>query len=358
MFSGLISLILPCYRAEKYLGRMIESVLAQDYQHWELLIVSNGAGQEPQLKVVHELMAKDDRIQCISVPEAGVSNARNVGMSLIKGEFFSFLDADDLIAPDHLTRFVEVMDEASELIIAGYTLCRTKENSQEAKPLYLFDSKNSPDGMKEGWQKYIQMEDSRASASWNKMHRTDTIRGIGARFRTDYSTYEDTDFYLTLVPHLSRLQCIPMSGYQYLCADESSIQSRWHPDLETIFSGLSVRRSDLRRRMGLTDAQIEEERVRQRFMEVYWIVCNYYKQGCPLTFGQKRKEVARLISDADFRNSVPLQNKATHNGLMKMFDFAIATDQAWFVTLFFAFQYKVKELSGPFRGIIIRALRR
>lgn len=358
MYSGLITLILPCYRAEAFIARMIDCVIAQDYEHWELLVVSNGSGQEAQLKIISSYQQQDDRIRCISIPEPGLSNARNVGIAHAKGEYFSFVDADDEIAPDHLSLFASVVDDGSQLIIGGYTLYRSKEDDRDAKPLYCFDSKTANEGMKEGWLKYIQMEDSRASASWNKLHRTDLIRSLGLKYSCEYSTYEDTGFYLALIPHLTRLQCIPMSGYIYICADESSIQSKWHPDLEMIFQALANRRMVVQQLIGMDERERREERTRQRFMEVYWLVCNFFKKGCPLSFHQKRKAVARLISDSVFLESVSLQDKSQHNGLIKLFDFAIATKSSTFVTSFFAAQYAMKRVLGPWRGYVINRMRR
>lgn len=358
MYSGLITLILPCYRAEAFIARMIDCVIAQEYEHWELLIISNGSGQEAQLEIINRYQQQDNRIRSISVPESGLSNARNVGIAHAKGDYFTFVDADDEIAPDHLTLFASVVDDGSELIIGGYTLYRPKEDDRDAKPLYNFDSKTADAGMKDAWLKFIQMEDSRASASWNKLHRTDLIRSLDLKYSCEYSTYEDTDFYLALIPHISRLQCIPMSGYQYICADESSIQSKWHPDLELIFQALARRRQVVQHLIGMDECLEREEGIRQRFMEVYWLVCNFFKKGCPLSFFQKRKEVARLISDPVFLTSVSLQDTSQHNGLLKLFDFAIATKSPAFVTLFFAAQYAVKRILGPWRGYIISILRR
>lgn len=69
--NELISIILPCYKAERYLGDMIDDVVAQTYRHWELIVVSNGAGQDAQLAVAQKRADKDSRIKVLTVVKGG-----------------------------------------------------------------------------------------------------------------------------------------------------------------------------------------------------------------------------------------------------------------------------------------------
>lgn len=101
-YVGKISIVLPCYKAERFVGDMIADVQAQTYKDWELIVVSNGAGQEAQLKVINSMAAQDSRIRVISVEEGGVSNARNIGMEQATGQWLAFVDADDRCDNNHL----------------------------------------------------------------------------------------------------------------------------------------------------------------------------------------------------------------------------------------------------------------
>ena len=67
----LISIVLPCYKAEAYIGDMLNDVIHQSYKNWELLVVSNGEGQEQQFKIVREYSQKDDRIKLFSSEMGG-----------------------------------------------------------------------------------------------------------------------------------------------------------------------------------------------------------------------------------------------------------------------------------------------
>lgn len=71
MNNDLISIILPCYKAEQFLSRIIDDVLAQTYKCWELLIVSNGEGQAPQLAIANDYAVKHSNIKILTSVKGG-----------------------------------------------------------------------------------------------------------------------------------------------------------------------------------------------------------------------------------------------------------------------------------------------
>lgn len=91
----LISVIIPVYNGEKYLKEAIMSVTNQDCKDLEIIIVNDGSSDN-SLKIAEALASEDSRIRVISKENGGVSVARNVGIDAAKGEYISFLDADDL----------------------------------------------------------------------------------------------------------------------------------------------------------------------------------------------------------------------------------------------------------------------
>lgn len=94
----MISIIVPFYNAEKFLDRCIQSFLCQTYNDWELLLVNDGSSDNSP-SVIKPYLEKDHRINLISQKNAGVSSARNKGLSLAKGEFICFCDVDDFYEP-------------------------------------------------------------------------------------------------------------------------------------------------------------------------------------------------------------------------------------------------------------------
>ena len=101
MQEALISIVIPAYNAEKFIEETIRSVIAQNYTHWELIIVDDGS-TDNQNKLIEKLMLEDERIFLFGQKNKGVSAARNYGYSKAKGDLLAFLDADDVWLADNL----------------------------------------------------------------------------------------------------------------------------------------------------------------------------------------------------------------------------------------------------------------
>ncbi|MDR0914209.1 MAG: glycosyltransferase [Oscillospiraceae bacterium] len=97
----MISVIIPVYNVEKYLKRCVDSVLAQTYQDFEIILVDDGSTDNGG-KLCDEYAALNDRIRTIHQANGGLSAARNTGIDEANGEYISFIDSDDWIAETFL----------------------------------------------------------------------------------------------------------------------------------------------------------------------------------------------------------------------------------------------------------------
>lgn len=94
--NPLISVIIPAFNAENTIKRCIESIQNQTYKNLQIIAVNDGSSDNTY-DILNELAAKDNRIQVVSIPNGGVSHARNVGIDASNGEYITFVDADDTI---------------------------------------------------------------------------------------------------------------------------------------------------------------------------------------------------------------------------------------------------------------------
>jgi succinoglycan biosynthesis protein ExoO len=110
--KNLVSVILPAYNAEKYIGEAIESVLKQTYPYFELIVVDDGS-KDNTADVVKSF--NDNRIHLIQQLEnKGVSEARNTGMEYAKGRWFAHIDADDQWLPERLEELIKIQLESGD----------------------------------------------------------------------------------------------------------------------------------------------------------------------------------------------------------------------------------------------------
>jgi len=94
-----VSVIIPAYNHEKYVGEAIQSVLTQTFKDFELIIINDGSTDHTEAEI---LKFKDDRIQYYSQSNRGLSATLNRGIDLARGEFFNFLPSDDIFLPEKL----------------------------------------------------------------------------------------------------------------------------------------------------------------------------------------------------------------------------------------------------------------
>ena len=106
----LISIIIPVYKVEDYLSDCVESVLAQTYRNFELILVDDGSPDNcPQM--CDDFATRDSRIRVIHKENGGLSSARNAGIDIARGEYLAFLDSDDLWSPLFLERLYRAIQE-------------------------------------------------------------------------------------------------------------------------------------------------------------------------------------------------------------------------------------------------------
>ena len=103
-----ISIIVPVYNVENYLERCVESILKQTYTNFELLLINDGSTDQSG-DLCDQLVSKNGNIKVFHLENAGVSNARNVGIQNSTGEWITFIDSDDFITPDYLETLISAV---------------------------------------------------------------------------------------------------------------------------------------------------------------------------------------------------------------------------------------------------------
>ncbi|HOC40486.1 MAG TPA: glycosyltransferase family A protein, partial [Bacteroidales bacterium] len=128
----LVSIIIPVYNGEKYISDTIQSVIDQTYKNWELIIVDDGS-TDNTAEIVKQF--NDSRISYIKKNNTGVSDTRNVGAMISKGEILSFLDADDIWLPENLEKKVEklINEPQCVLVYSSMFLWDERENYKNCR---------------------------------------------------------------------------------------------------------------------------------------------------------------------------------------------------------------------------------
>ena len=202
-----ISIIVPIYNAEQWLERCVDSIVAQTYTDWELLLIDDGSTDRSG-DICDRYAASDPRIQAFHKPNGGVSSARNLGLDHAQGEWITFVDSDDYVFPCWLENFIR-NSSGVDMVVQGFKTSYAYE-AMYNKDVHGVSYKGScKEGLLELFKnKYL-------GYLWVKLFRTDIIRENHIRFDTKISLQEDDNFVLQYVTYAKQMVSIEDIGYMY-----------------------------------------------------------------------------------------------------------------------------------------------
>lgn len=203
MFSPLVSIVIPLYNRENTLDYCIGSVLGQEYQNWELLLIDDGS-TDRSAEICQLYCKKDRRIKYFYQTNQGAGPARNKGIDKAIGEWITFVDSDDAIMSNHLTQLYKygincdcVMVSRCCAVIIDGKLQRVKEQSEEKQNVRLDGNKNIVNYLYGEFNPYNHATFS----CWDKFFRLSVIKKHNICFPIDISTGQDQIFVVRFFMH-------------------------------------------------------------------------------------------------------------------------------------------------------------
>ena len=172
--SPKVSIIVPVYKAEKYLHRCLDSIIAQTFKDWELLLVDDGSPDNSG-KLCDEYAQKDSRIKVFHKKNGGVSSARQMGLDNATGEYTIHADPDDWVEPTMLEElYAKAIEDNADMVICDYF------NEYTDRQVY---TPSKYVGYLDSDYVFRQILSTRmAAAVWNKLIRRSVIISSGAMF--------------------------------------------------------------------------------------------------------------------------------------------------------------------------------
>ena len=198
VYSGKVSVIIPVYNSEKYIEKCINSVLAQTYQNYEIIVINDGS-KDNSGKIMEQLQDKyPDKIKYIEQENMGVAKTRNKGIERATGDYIAFMDNDDYIENDYLQTLIENSDNGHyDIVLCGYQ--RPNENGKIIKKLYVNENR---------WSWLL------VTAPWAKIYKKSYLIENNLKF-LDNNIGEDV--YLNLQAYLltDKVKAVNYIGYNW-----------------------------------------------------------------------------------------------------------------------------------------------
>ena len=180
-----ISVIVPIYKTEAYLRRCVDSILAQTFTDFELILVDDGS-PDKCYAICEDYKAKDNRVIVIHKKNGGVSSARNAGLDVVRGEFVTFVDSDDYVKPAYLR---ELLEKNADFVCQNGDILKEDGTIAFERSIETFHTQNlSAEDV------YRMVYDDSLGYTWGKALRSDIIRKNHIQFRENMKFMEDTLF--------------------------------------------------------------------------------------------------------------------------------------------------------------------
>lgn len=223
-----VSIIIPVYRTESTLARCINSVLAQTYTCWEMILIDDGSDDNsPQ--ICDDFVDKDKRIKVIHQPNKGLGAARNTGIEHANGNFLLFIDSDDYIKPNTIEIALNELQKYKQCAFAEFGIHKWVGNAKQETTL-AFEHRVIYSA-EEYWFSAKGYEHCYA---WNKLFRREVFEHI--KFQEN-KKFEDV---FTMINVLNEYgQCVLISPVlYYYCYNNNSITAKAKTELCDLLEAL------------------------------------------------------------------------------------------------------------------------
>lgn len=193
-----VTLIIPVYNSEKYIGKCLDSILNQTYTNFEILVINDGSKDNSQ-KVIEEYQNKyPDKIIAINQENKGVSKTRNESIKKASGDYIMFIDNDDFLDSDYIETFITEAEKGDyDVVLGGYR--RPNENGKIIKEMKLEETE---------WSKFMIM------APWAKIYKKQYLIDNNIEFLS-VNLGEDIYFNLKAMLISDKIKIIPYIGYNW-----------------------------------------------------------------------------------------------------------------------------------------------
>lgn len=216
-----VSVIVPVYNSEKYIGETIKSICNQTYRDFEVILVDDESNDK-SIDIACELLrANKIKNNIIRQKNKGLPGARNTGIKNATGDYFCFIDSDDIISPTHLSDLISIIKE-NRLEVAYSMFEYTKESNRYGKKNGVYPSKVIE--KKQFLNNFVKRKPAVHCCSL--MIKSSLLKESALEFNEHLKKYgEDVEFMWRLFPSVDKIGCTGNYTYKYLVRNNSLMTS-------------------------------------------------------------------------------------------------------------------------------------
>ncbi len=306
-----VSIIVPVYNAQSYLGYTISSIIRQTYENIEVILVDDGS-IDLSLQICKNYAQMDKRIIVISDSNRGVSAARNRGMKEATGEYIQFVDAGDVIHIEMTKNLVELMETyEKDMVVCGFQMinlddtCRQKQNISFNGACLGKECILTRQAFFQNMAT-ILLNSGLLECSWNKLFRRNYIEQYEIRFPEELSLGEDFCFNMDYFRCINGAVFTGQTFYYYLKVSKNTLTGCYREDY--FENQLFLIQKFEKLLMENTKVGIQETKKIKEYLssKMFQSIENLFHEECELNILQKKKKISDIINHDDVRKALAM----------------------------------------------------
>ena len=308
------SVIIPVYNVEKYLRECVDSILAQSFEDYEIILVNDGS-KDSSPAICDEYAKKDSRIKVIHKENGGASAARNMGTDVASGKYILYLDSDDYISDKDFFKELHKKAESGTDVIIYKFKKYFEETKQFSKCHYAFPELETKPTLAERIN-YLVKTDSFYCAGWSKAIRADIIRENNIRFMEGV-VGEDQEWYYRVLENVKTIDGIDKDFIVYRQHTNSVTSTK---NIKKLFDCIYVVNEVQKRILSL---DIDDDYKNALLASAAKLYCNLMIAYCAYK-GKEKKEQYKKLKELSFLLKYNVNPRvATFNKVYRIFGFDV-----------------------------------
>ena len=319
------SIIIPVYNSQNTINRLIDSILNQQFQDYEIIIVNDGSKDNSGTVI---LEYQDSRIKYYYKDNGGISDARNYGLDRANGKYILFADADDFLEENALDVLYKATSDNCDLICFNYY---NYYNKAKRDKRLLLNNEIITINNSEAIINYLNYTyiNKYANAVWNKVYKKEVVDNI--KFSTDLKIGEDLIFNIEYFSKINSLKSIDNALYNYYIAPTSTMRSFRKNNIQSIKAYIK----EIDRILDDNNLDIKEY-ITSFYLSNFWgVVVNELKNKSYTDAKNNLKDYINYLKQLP-----KIGFKDLYNNKLKVYYLLIKTKMCYIV---FALMYKIKK---------------
>ena len=307
--QNLISIIVPVYNVENYLKECIDSILGQTYTNYELILVDDGSTDSSGI-ICDKYAEKNLNVSVVHKVNGGLSSARNAGIEKANGDYYVFIDSDDVVHRDYLNEMMKIALQYQADIVACDFVCG--EHCYWEKQSENLDIRKGKEVIKR-----MNEQDVIVTVSWNKLYKSYFFDNLNLRYRNG-KIHEDMFLIPELLDNCRTMVITSKKLYFYRQRANSIMNSQFSIKQLDILEALEYRIDFFKSKKYMDLYYHECESYARKLISLYKKIEKYKSQEFINEKTEILSRIRKLVSNREIYIKFTLKNKIKLFLLLKL----------------------------------------